>query len=322
MNGTDTLVTFDIADGTRLAPSLDISPDASGAYDITMDHRSNQVWIVGVDNDSAVVVDRRDGSEITRIDLSTPDSFLVDTVFDLEDATAYVSDRDAGLINRVSTSTFTSLGTITGFPAGFSPGWMAVHPVNGDIFVTDWQDNQIARVDAATLAVSDMTYTSGFRLRDLTFSADGDTLYVANGVGNDEVLIIDPSDLSIQNQVAVGEDPWALDLTPDESQLFVANQDSRDVSVIALPSLAVQSITLTPSADPRDIEIAPNGAAVYVPTGGISGEDGVFVINPDTLNVAKTYTFGDDDSFSNVIAVAPELPGDALFSDRFESYFQ
>lgn len=317
MGGTDSLVPFDIETGTPDLPSIELIPDVSGPYDVTIHPYLPEVWVVGKDNDGVVVVNRATNAEVARMDLAIEDNFLVDVIFSRDGETAFISNRDAGIIHVVDVSSHTLSSTVP--VSDFPPGWMAVHPRTGDIYLTEWQGRDLAVIDSETLQVgTPADLGSGFRMRDLKFSPDAQTLYIANGVGNDEILFVDPQNLTIDQQVGVGEDPWAVDVMPDGSKLFVANQDSRDVSVVDLTTLSVQTIGLTPSADPRDVDIAADGLAVFVPTGSIAGEDGIFVIDPQTNTLIDTYTVGPDDSRGVVLAVAPQALYDRIFSDRFE----
>ena len=322
MGGTNTLVPFDIETGEPLLPSIDLTPESAGPYDVTIHPLLAEAWIAGSDGDGLVIVDRATAAEIARVDLATDDSYLVDVAFSPAGDIAYVSDRDAGHVTLVDVGTHAATGTTVETANGFAPGWMAVHPTTGDIYLTDWQSTDLVVIDADTLTPTQTFMGEGFRLRDLVISPDLGTLYIANGVGNDEVLFVDVDSLAIEERVGVGEDPWAVDVTPDGAQLFTANQDSRDVSVIDTGTLAVTTIDLTDSADPRDVDIAADGSAVYVPTGSISGDDGVFVIDPDSHVIADIFTFGSDDTRSDVLAVAPQPLWDLIFRDGFEDLEQ
>lgn len=320
MSGTDTLVPFDVETGVPDLPSIELMPEVSGPYDVTIHPYLPEVWVVGKDDDGVVVINRSDNSEIARLDLAIVDNFFVDTVFSRDGETAFISNRNARQIHVIDVSSHSPAAVSTVDVPDFPPGWMAVHPRTGDIYLTEWRGRELAVIDAETLQVdTPVDLGSGFRMRDLKFSPDAQTLYIANGVGNDEILFVDPESLTIDQQVGVGEDPWTVDVMPDGSKLFTANEDSRDVSVIDLNTLSVETIDLTPSADPRDVDIAADGSAVFVPTGSIGGEDGIFVIDPQTNTLIDTFTVGPDDSFGTVLAVAPQALYDQLFADRFEA---
>ena len=174
-------------------------------------------------------------------------------------------------------------------------------------------------IDPVTHETSSTSYPGGYRLRDLVFSPDGSTLYVANGVGNDEVLVIDPDSMAVVDSAPTDADPWAVDVTPDGNRLFLANQDAGNVTAVNVADMSTQTISLQSGAEPRDVDIAVDGSAVYVPSESIPGEDAVFVIDPNSLAVVETILLGGDDSFTNVLAVARQgAPSGWLFCDGIE----
>jgi YVTN family beta-propeller protein len=121
----------------------------------------------------------------------------------------------------------------------------------------------------------------------------GDTLYFAD-TGNDTVAVIDAATLDPSNYanptetlIHVGFDPQGLAVTPDGSQVWVADTGPQTgqpslggISVISTASDTVTSKLSLPT-DPREIAFSPSGATAYVTTG-----DGLLVINTATLKVA------------------------------------
>jgi YVTN family beta-propeller protein len=115
----------------------------------------------------------------------------------------------------------------------------------------------------------------------------------------------------------VGDDPWGIDVSTDGQTLFVANEDSSDVSVIDIGTTMVTSIALGIGADPRDVDIGPDGLFAYVPSGEISGSDGVYVIDVASAALADFIETGQVNP--NALSMAPEGPSSVIFMDGFES---
>jgi uncharacterized repeat protein (TIGR01451 family) len=120
--------------------------------------------------------------------------------------------------------------------------------------------------------------------------------------------VLDADSLNLITSIAVGDDPWGVDITPDGSLLFVANEDSHDISVIATSTnTVIGTIELTPDHDPRDVDIRSDGVYAYFPSGDIAGDNTVLVVNvsskewEDSINISPAAN-------PNVIAVAPQLP--------------
>jgi YVTN family beta-propeller protein len=120
----------------------------------------------------------------------------------------------------------------------------------------------------------------------------GNTLYFAD-TGNDTVAVIDSAALDVDNYenpaetlIHVGFDPENLAVTPDGSQVWVADTGPQtgqpSLGGISVISAATDKVTgrLRLRTDPRDIAFSPSGATAYVTT-----SEGVLVINTAKLKV-------------------------------------
>lgn len=122
------------------------------------------------------------------------------------------------------------------------------------------------------------THAIGTGLSSLVFDATGESLYIADA-GTDQVLVVNVADLSAVTSIAVGDTPMGIDLAPGGSLLFVANLYNRGVWVIAtLTNSETTTIDFGTACFPRDLDISADGSTVYVATGIISGDDGLWVI--------------------------------------------
>ncbi|MCP4591851.1 MAG: YncE family protein [bacterium] len=314
MSTNDSLVVFDLATGTALAPVIDLLPEGNYPYDATIHPAGHELWVVGASGDGVVVVDTASATIAARIALGSAGEYPVDIIFGLDGDLAYVSSRDSDTVLVIDVATHTPTGDgVAISSSGLGPGKMALNPVTGKIHVVDWYGTQLHVIDPVTLAVTSQVV--GSSLWDLTFDPSATNLYVADR-GSDEIHVLDADDLSLVTSIAVGDDPWGLDLTPDAKLLFVANEDSHEVSVIdAATNLVTATIALGSDADPRDVDISEDGSTAYVPSGSISGDDGIFVIDVGSLTLVDTISMGGQ-SNPNVVAVAPQ---GGIFADGFES---
>jgi YVTN family beta-propeller protein len=138
----------------------------------------------------------------------------------------------------------------------------------------------------------------------------GSTLYFAD-TGNDTVAVLDSADLNVDNYespaeklIHVGFDPGDLAVTPDGSQVWVADTGPQTglpslggISVISATAEKVIS-TLNLPTDPREIAFSPSGGTAYVTT-----SDGLWVINTHTLKVVTVIRgLGDPEG----VAVSPD----------------
>ncbi|HUB39289.1 MAG TPA: YncE family protein [Streptosporangiaceae bacterium] len=167
------------------------------------------------------------------------------------------------------------------------PGYQAFDAVNTDDCYLVQQYNE-ADGDVPGTGTSDTNYDS----TDEGVAMYGNTLYFAN-TGNDTVGVLDTTALSVKNYenpaetlVHVGFDPQNLAVTPDGSQVWVAETGPQTgepslggISVISTASDTVTS-RLRLQTDPRNIAFSPSGGTAYVTTG-----EGLYVINTATLKV-------------------------------------
>jgi YVTN family beta-propeller protein len=143
---------------------------------------------------------------------------------------------------------------------------------------------------------------------DEAVAIHGDTLYFAV-TGDDEVAVIDaatlnPKDYSpAETDIHVGFDPGDVAVTPNGSQLWVADTGPQtdsllaDIKVISTATDAVTATLRLPAA-PAQIAFSPSGATAYVTTA-----DGLWVFDTATNHV--TAVIGNlGDPFG--VAVSPD----------------
>jgi len=160
----------------------------------------------------------------------------------------------------------------------------AVNTANCDLV----QQYNVGDSDVPNTGTSDTNYDS----TDEGVVMSGDTLYFAD-TGNDMVSVINAADLDVNNyanppetDIHVGFNPQNLAVTPDGSQVWVADTGPQTgqpalggISVISTATDKVTS-TLSLPTDPRNIAFSPSGATAYVTT-----SEGVLVIKTATVKV-------------------------------------
>jgi YVTN family beta-propeller protein len=135
---------------------------------------------------------------------------------------------------------------------------------------------------------SDISYDSS----EQGVAMSGDTLYFAD-TGNDTVAVINAATLNPDNYanpaetlIHVGFNPQGLAVTPDGSQVWVADTGPQtgqpSLSGISVISTATNTVTSTLRlpTDPREIAFSPSGGTAYVTTGA-----GLLVINTSSHRV-------------------------------------
>ncbi len=109
---------------------------------------------------------------------------------------------------------------------------LAISPDNQTVYVAGGQENKIYLFDISSgqpkgevnCEVTDADgsdYTHGY-IGDMTLSADGNKLYVVDQIGF-RLITIDVPSQSILRNTPVGRYPFGVTLSPDESEIYVAN---------------------------------------------------------------------------------------------------
>ena len=315
MSGNDTLVPFVLATGTAVAPAIDLLPEGDYPYDATIHPWGHEVWVCGAAGDGVVVVETATNAVLARIPLGPAGAYPVDIVFGLWGRYAYVSSRDSDAVVVLDVASHSLTGVTIPIAGGsLGPGKMVLNPATGEIYLVDWYDDKLNVVDP--LGGTSTSTSIGNSLWDLEVDSAGSTLYVTDR-GTDEVHVVELPGITVLTSIAVGADPWGIDLTPDDRWLLVANEDSGSLSVIDTASYTVTT-TIPLGGAPRDVDISADGALAYVPTGTITGDDGLFVIDVATQTLVGTISLAPG-SNTNVVAVTPQAAWGGVFADDFES---
>jgi YVTN family beta-propeller protein len=148
------------------------------------------------------------------------------------------------------------------------------------VVVSNEESNDLSFIDSATDSVV-RTLPVGMRPRGLEVSPDGSKLYVAlsgsprGGPGVDEstlpppdrqqdgIGVVDLGSGSVQGRLSSGNDPEAIDSSPDGRVLVVANEDSGQVRLLREADGEVIA-NIAVGLEPEGIAFSPDGRHVYV----------------------------------------------------------
>ncbi len=116
------------------------------------------------------------------------------------------------------------------------------------LYVAGGQENKVFMFDPDTgeklgeidgnVGFDQRDYSHGY-LGDMVISQDGNTLYVVDQIGF-RVLVIDTRQSKVVRQLATGRYPFGIQLSPDESSLYVANVGVFEYS--SLPGLTQENM--------------------------------------------------------------------------------
>ncbi len=106
--------------------------------------------------------------------------------------------------------------------------------------------------------------------------------------GGDEIAVVDLEKAEVIGRIATGDYPHGLRLSPDETELYVANVEDGSVSVIDTQALS-EVARIPVGAAPVQVGFTPSGAQVYV---SLRDENRVAVIDTSTREVTDRIDVG------------------------------
>jgi YVTN family beta-propeller protein len=198
----------------------------------------------------------------------------------------------------IDADTYTVQDTLP-LPAGIDGGKMTLDPCTDLVYMVEWFGGELMRIDVGAKKID--SEELGKSLWDLRITADGETLYVTDR-GTDQVRVVDAASLTETDVIAVGDDPWGIEIAENEGILVVACEDDSTVHLVDLGDLSTLEKPLPMGARPRDVDVLGNAA--YIVSGDVLGNDGVYKLIFDAdeatfIDLGKNYN-------SNAIAVRPQ----------------
>ncbi|HET8939403.1 MAG TPA: beta-propeller fold lactonase family protein [Polyangiales bacterium] len=164
-------------------------------------------------------------------------------------------------------------------PASDKPAPTAAAPIER-VFVSAEQTGEVIEVDPLTAKVV-RRITVGKRPRGMTVSHDGKLLFVAQsgspraGPGVDEsklpapdraadgIGVVDLASAKLVRSLPGGQDPESLALSHDGKALFIANEETAELSKLDLTEGAITQ-RVKVGQQPEGVSVHPSGAFVYV----------------------------------------------------------
>lgn len=307
MSTGDSFVLFDIVTQMVVGDPTSLLPEGDYPYDAAITPDGAEAWFVGASGDGVVAVDTATNLIVASATLSVADPYPVDVVFTADGATAYVASRDDASITSFDVAAHTEVMT-SPTPDGNDAGKMALNPCTGQIYVVEWFGTSLMTYDPADDSWESVDLGGG-SLWDVAVHPDGSTVYVTDR-GADVVHVFDVSTtdglpVSVPDMsVPVGDDPWGIDITSDGGTLVVASEDSAEIHLIETADFST-TVVSTPDASWRDVDINADDTLAFLPSGNISGDDAVFVLDLGANTLDTIAITGA--SNPNVVAVAPQL---------------
>jgi YVTN family beta-propeller protein len=210
---------------------------------------------------------------------------------------AYVPNQFSGNVSVVDTVSEIESGPrinvsfgVCG-PVDGEPTAIASRPDGKEVWVAVYQNQHLEVIDTATKTRSTTPRIPpclGAQVTGVAMSPCGDKVYATTygPSGPTSPGVVHVHDVSTRERVAtvtVGNGPVSLVVTPDCKEVYVANEQSGTVSVIATSTYEVSTIDLGKRVE--GLAVSTDGSKVYVGAGG-----SVAVINTGTKKIGSRIT--------------------------------
>jgi PQQ-dependent catabolism-associated beta-propeller protein len=156
-----------------------------------------------------------------------------------DEKTLYVTSEIADMVHVIDVDQGVTVDNVI---VGTRPRRFALARDGAELWVSDELSGEVTIIDRATHEVIETLnfLPPGFRPADVTPvgilpSADGQTMYVTLGRAN-HVAFVNVNTREIESYTLVGSRAWDLALSADNTQLYVTNGLSDDMSIIDLGS--------------------------------------------------------------------------------------
>ncbi len=288
-------VSFSINSGpTRGTASVD---SATGIYTYTP--FASQRAAGGIDTFTVSATDSQDTSTFTvTVPVRVPELASTQTQIALPSSgtniavsgsRAYVFNKYQWTVSAIDINTNTVLRTSEPLASGSSlsyPGNVAVSPDGTRVYVANWVEGKIIRLDPTTLAPVGQPIPVAGGGDDMVFSPDGSRLYVAHDGAARSLSIIDTAGGTVIGTISTTPDTTDMVISADGRTLYVADGYYNQVQVIDTNTTAVVgTVTLgyaSYNSSPGGIALSPDGRWAYV-TNPVEGT--VSVIDTSTRTV-------------------------------------
>lgn len=171
---------------------------------------------------------------------------------------------------------------------GSVPEASAYDAVNGDVYVPNFNTNNVSVISGTTNSVVATVSVGAGPSAETVDGSSGD-VYIANSMSNN-VSVISGTTNTVVATIGVGSDPTNVTFDPGNGQVYVANDGGSTVTVLDA-STNTFAATVTVQSEPWPIAVDPVSGDVYV---GCEGSNNVSVLSGADNSVLLNVTVGSD----------------------------
>ena len=228
------LATLEVVDSIPTGPSPEVftfSPD------------EKQIYVSNEEDSTMEIIDVASKTVIARVPTGAEPEGVIKSI---DGKSVFVTSEVADMVHVVDIATARVTKNIV---VGTRPRRFVVTPDGAELWVSDELSSEVHVINLATLEISEVLsfLPPGFRAEDVTpvgmaITRDGSKVIVSLGRAN-HVVFVDTKSREVLAYTLVGSRAWDVDLSRDETTVYVANGLSDDITVIDMASMkAVQSV--------------------------------------------------------------------------------
>lgn len=215
--------------------------DEPEAFDLSPDGKT--IYVSNEDAGEASFIDAATGKVLKKVKVGEePEGVKLSA----DGKTLYVTSEVASLVHVIDTAT---AKVVKNIKVGKRPRRMAITPDGKELWVTNELDTSVSIVSTASNEVIGTVKfeVKGARAEDITpvgitMTKDGKRAFVGLGKAN-HVAFVDVAQRKVTGLVLVGKRAWNVTLNKAESQLWVVNGLSDDVTVVDVAGVkAIKSV--------------------------------------------------------------------------------
>jgi YVTN family beta-propeller protein len=127
---------------------------------------------------------------------------------------------------------------VTVIPVGKGPEGIDWSPDGKEVWTATGGDGGVSIIDAAAKKVTETLSVGTKRTNRLKFTPDGKLVLLSDRDGG-ELMVLDRATRKQRARLKLGRYPEGIQMAPDNSRAFVAQEGANDVAVIDLKTLTV-----------------------------------------------------------------------------------
>jgi YVTN family beta-propeller protein len=167
-------------------------------------------------------------------------------------------------LSIVCTGALAAPAAVATLEIGNNAGGIALDPLTGSAFVTNYDDGTLSKIDVKSLAVT-ATFDAGAKPRRVVDNAALQRLYFVNDTSPGEVTVFDTQSNSVIAKIAVGDRPRNIAADFQKGEVYVSNRDSHSLSIIDVATNSVVA-TVETGRNPVGAAVDAKRQRIYVPS--------------------------------------------------------